>query len=307
MNLELDFSLCLTDDCCKAVFCDTTCEFDPTNPANCVNGYGYLDNPNISDIDYARFNWIFPDGTNFMNIDLGWKPGTKASNEFQVTGGTNGILIVDIENVVLGSAVFVVDIATTVGLLVTNINANTAITGWRANIKYGTTDFIVLTNVNYGTQFNGLQMNLTVSGDITVAAASGFLMANGTTDTNCHCITVQELHEATTPLPGSDCMQFPDGVHTVTYVIYDTLGQEIARKTQKFLFVCNLINGIEELILSMENGNCPCSHEDVNDRIFRLRVMIEQAQEEFDQCLFDCATDTVLRACKLYDKICTGC
>ena len=39
----------------------------------------------------------------------------------------------------------------------------------------------------------------------------------------------------------------------------------------------------------------------------KLRMMIEQAQVEFDECLYDCAQKTVNKASKLFDRICLGC
>tara|TARA_R110000868_G_scaffold30239_1_gene112104 strand:+ start:1684 stop:2601 length:918 start_codon:yes stop_codon:yes gene_type:complete len=305
MNLVLDFTACIADDCNSIQFCDTTCVYDPILPANCVNGYGYLDNPTKRDINYTRFNWLYPDGTVASDLDLSWKPGTKSFVEFQLTGGTNGIIIVDIEGLVLGSAVFITDIATSMDLLVLSINANSSITGWSAQIKEGTTDTITITQVNYGVEYNGLTTNVTLSGDLTVLLTQP-LTAGGTDETNCLCITRENIYTAS----GSTAVvynSFPDGVHTISYILYDSLSQEIARKTKKFLYTCHLINGIKELLISMADGSCACSHDEVDERIMKLRMMLEQAQVEFDECLFDCAQDTINKACKLFDRICTGC
>ena len=43
MNLVLDFTACIEDDCNSIEFCDTTCVYDPLLPANCCDGYGVLD------------------------------------------------------------------------------------------------------------------------------------------------------------------------------------------------------------------------------------------------------------------------
>ena len=99
----------------------------------------------------------------------------------------------------------------------------------------------------------------------------------------------------------------PDGVHSVTYILYDNSNAEISRQTKKFLFLCHLVNGIKELMKSMADGTCACSHDEVDERIMKLRMMIEQAQAEFDECLFDCANSTVQKAIKLFERICTGC
>jgi hypothetical protein len=305
MNLVLDFTACISDDCSNINFCDTTCEYNESLPANCIDGYGYLDNPTKRDIDHTRFNWICPDGNAMTNLDLNWKPGTKSFVEFELTGGTNGIIVVDINSLVLGSTVFVTDIATTMSLLVLSINGSTAITGWSAQIKYGTTDTIVITQVNYGVEYNGLTTTVTLSGDLTASMPQP-LTSGGTDETNCFCINPQNISDAAqTEVPV--CNSFPDGVHSITYITYDASSQEIARKTKKFLYLCNLINGIKELITSMADGTCQCSHDEVDERIMKLRMMIEQAQAEFDECLFDCAQDTVDKACKLFDRICTGC
>ena len=239
------------------------------------------------------------------NLDLNWKPGTKSFVEFQLTGGTNGIIIVDIEGLVLGSAVFITDIATSMALLALSINANSSTTGWSAQVKEGTTDTITITQVNYGVEYNGLTTNVTLSGDLTVLLTEP-LTLGGTDETNCFCITRENIYVAS----GSTAVvynSFPDGVHAITYILYDSLSQEIARKTKKFLYTCHLINGIKELLISMTNETCGCSYDKVNESIVELRMMLEQAQVEFDECLFDCAQNTINKACKLFDRICTGC
>ena len=305
MNLVLDFTACIADDCNSIEFCDTTCVFDPILPANCVNGYGYLDNISKRDINYTRLNWVFPDGAAYIDLDLSWKPGTKSFVEFTLESGTNGIIIVDIDGLILGDAVFITDVDTTVGLLVASINGNTVVTGWHAEIKYGTTDVIVITQNSYGVEYNNGLTTITLSGDIAVTLDQP-LTLGGTDEENCFCITPADITAASSPTLAV-VNSFPDGVHTITYIIYDVSSQEIARKSQKFLFTCNLINGIKELLTSMADGSCACSHDEVDERIMKLRMMLEQAQVEFDECLFDCAQDTINKACKLFDRICTGC
>ena len=305
MNLVLDFTVCLSDDCSSAEFCDTTCEYQESLPANCVDGYGYLDNPTKRDIDHTRFNWVCPDGNGMTNLDLSWKPGTKSTVEFTLESGTNGIIVVDIDSLIIGSTVFVTDVDTTAALLVLNINNNTVNTGWSAQIQYGSTDIIVITQVNYGVEYNNRLTTITLSGDIAVTLDQP-LTLGGTDETSCFCIAPIDISTAA-GLEASVCNSFPDGVHLISYIIYDVSSEEIARKSKRFLFVCHLINGIEELILSMANGNCPCSHDEIDTRIMKLRMMIEQAQVQFDECLFDCAQETVEKACKLFDRICTDC
>ena len=57
----------------------------------------------------------------------------------------------------------------------------------------------------------------------------------------------------------------------------------------------------------MTNEDCGCSYDKVNESIVELRMMLEQAQVEFDECLYDCAQKTVNKACKLFNRICLGC
>ena len=307
MNLVLDFTACIADNCSSIQFCDTTCVYDPILPANCVNGYGYLDNPTKRDVDYTRFNWVYPDGTVESDLDLSWKPGTKSFAEFKLTGGTEGIIIVDIEGLVLGSTVFITDIATSMALLAISINATSSTTGWSAQIKEGTTGTIIITQVNYGVEYNGLTTNVTLSGDLTVQISGvDDLTIGGTDETSCFCITREDIYIASASNTVVD-NSFPDGVHSISYILYDSLSQEIARKTKKFLYTCYLVNGIKELLISMTNETCACSHDKVNESIVELRMMLEQAQVEFDECLFDCAQNTINKACKLLDRICTGC
>ena len=189
--------------------------------------------------------------------------------------------------------------------MVASINGNTAVTGWHAEIKYGTTDVIVITQNSYGVEYNNGLTTVTLSGDLTVSLTQP-LTAGGTDETNCLCITRENIYTAS----GSTAVvydSFPDGVYSITYILYDSLSQEIARKTKRFLYTCHLINGIKELLISMHDGSCACSHDEIDERIMKLRMMLEQAQVEFDECLFDCAQDTINKACKLFDRICTGC
>jgi hypothetical protein len=310
MNLVLDFTACIEDDCNSIEFCDTTCVYDPLLPANCCDGYGVLDNPTTYDTNYTRFNWTSPDGEVMTNLDLNWKRGSKSYIVFEITNASTGILIVDFDNVIIGSVIAVTDKDITTQLMVNSINSNTATTGWvaetRPNSANFSAPFIVITNVNYGNVYNNKLCTLTVSGDVTTSFLDTEYTAYGTNTTECFCITPTDLAEASTS--GSVAFNsFADGIHTITYIIYDSNDDEVSRQTKKFLFMCHLINGIKELITSMANGTCGCSHDEVDERIMKLRMMIEQAQAEFDECLYECANDTVKKACKLFDRICLGC
>jgi hypothetical protein len=312
MNLVLDFTVSLSDDCNTVNFCDTTCSYNPLYPAICCDGYGVLDNPTTLDINYSRFNWICPDGNVMTNLDLGWKRGSKASIVVEITNASTGILIVDFDGIIIGASIAVTDKNTTASLLAEVINANSQVTGWSCiltpvdvNAQFSD-PYITIINNNFGTVYNNKLVTVTTSGDVFVNLPLGDYTINGTEDTNCFCVTPSEISIAA----GANsiaCNTFPDGVHTITYILYDINDNEVSRITKKFLFLCHLINGIKELITSMADGTCACSHDEVDERIMKLRMMIEQAQAEFDECLYSCAQDTVDKANKLFERICTGC
>jgi len=305
MNLVLDFTVCPSDDCNSVQFCDTTCSFDPILPANCCDGYGVLDNPTTYNVDHSRFNWICPDGNVMTNLDLNWKRGSKSVIKLKVQAASTGVLIVDFDSIIIGSVIAVTDEFVTTGLLVNSINSSSSQTGWNARLKYGTTDEIIIESNSYGSVYNNKLCTVTVSGDVVVDLPNQYTSLG--TDTNeCFCITPEDLSTAA-GMDSTACNTFPDGVHSVTYILYDNSNAEISRQTKKFLFLCHLVNGIKELMKSMADGTCACSHDEVDERIMKLRMMIEQAQAEFDECLYECANDTVKKACKLFDRICLGC
>lgn len=301
MNFNLTFNISENQDCKSVTFCDTTCTVNHYNSFSCCDGYGVGDNIVREDISYTRFHWIMPNGDDFFSIDRNWVPGTKAKASFQVTGGTNGIIVVGVDNIIIGQTIFVTDIATTVSLLINNINTIASSTGWQAYLVDGTTDTIIIESINFGAEYNSKGVDISVSQDITVDLLSEPTSgANG--NDNCVCFTMQDIYES------NKCMEheFQDGVHTVTYMLYDSDDNELARETNKVLFTCLLKCKIKKLLLLPAESKCVCSDK-FNERLVELRLMLEKAEVEMEQCLYDCANDTITKAHKMADGLCLDC
>jgi len=241
-----------------------------------------------------------PSGVQLLNINLFWQPGTRAKAEFQVTAGTTGVIVAAINNVIVGQQIFITDIPTTVALLIQNINTIASQTGWQAYLLTGTTDTIVIESTKLGIQYNGLPLNVSVSGDITVTLNTDPTAgANGFND--CICFGLPEIYE-------NDCPpnEFEDGVHEVTYILYDDNDQEIGRKKKYVLFTCLLECIIRRLTLLSAEDKCTCSDK-FDARLVELRLMLEKAGIQMDDCLYDCANDTMILAHKMADGICLDC
>ena len=244
MGFNLSFNISESNDCKSATLCDTTCQQNHYNNFVCCDGYDVDENISIYDIAYTRFHWQLPNGNEFFNLDMGWIPGTRARAEFQVSGGTTGVIVADVNGLILGQVIFITDIATTVQLLITNINLNTVNSGWQAYLKPGTTDTIVIQSINLGAQYNSLPVNVSVSGDITIV-----MNIDPTQDANgnesCLCFNINDIYEAADCPPNA----FPDGVYSVTYLLFNDQDEEIGRVTNKFLFTCLLRCKLNKLIL----------------------------------------------------------
>jgi hypothetical protein len=302
MNFNLSFDITQGSDCKTVTLCDTTCLVNHYDEHCCADGYGVGDNITRDDIDHTRFNWKMPNGASFVGINLFWQPGTRAKAEFQVTAGTTGVIVAAIDNVIIGQQIFITDIPTTVALLIQNINSVASQTGWQAYLAPNTTDTIIIESLKLGIQYNLLPLNVSVSGDITVNLITDPTTgANGYND--CICFGLPEIYELSNDCPPS-C--FPDGVHEVTYILYDANDQEIGRKKKYVLFTCLLKSIIRKLTLLTAEDKCSCSDK-FNERLVELRLMLEKAEIQMDDCLYDCANETIKLAHKMADGICLDC
>jgi len=302
MSFNLSFNISEGNDCKSATLCDTTCQIKHFDKFFCCDGYGIVGNISRDDISYTRFHWQLPNGDEFFNLDMNWAPGTRAKQEFQITAGTTGVIVVDVDGLPIGQQIFITDIATTVALLIQNINSVAAQTRWNAYLKVGTTDTIVIEAVDMGVEYNGKFINVSVSGDIAAVfpAPGPTSGANGYSD--CICFNINDIYEL------EDCPpnEFPDGVYGITYILYDENDVEIGRATMKVLFTCLLQCKINNLILLPAEDKCSCSDK-FDERLVELRLMLEKAELQMADWLYDCANDTIIAAHKLADGICLDC
>lgn len=301
MSFNLSFNISEGNDCKSATLCDTTCLINHYNKYTCCDGYGVEGNITLEDIAYTRFHWQLPDGNEFFNVDMSWQPGTRAKGEFQITAGTTGVIVVDIASTIIGQQIFITDIPTTVNLLIQNINTIASQTGWQAYLKTGTTDTIVVEAISCGAQFNGKLVGVSVSGDIAVTMiVDPTAGANG--NTNCLCFNINDVYGITDCPPN----EFPDGVYGITYLLFNSNDEEIGRVTNKVLFTCLLKCKINKLILLPAEDKCSCS-DSFDERLVELRLMLEKAELQMADCLYDCANETIQAAHKLADGICLDC
>jgi len=301
MNFNLSFNISEGSDCKSATLCDTTCLVNHYDKFACCDGYGIDGNISREDVAYTRFTFQLPNGADFFNVDLNWTPGTRAKASFQIPSGTNGVIVVDINSVIIGQQYFVTDITTTIALLIQNINSVASLTGWQAYLLAGTTDTIIVENINYGIRYNNLPLGVTVSGDIAVVMITDPTAgANG--NDNCICFDINDIYEL------ADCPpnEFPDGVYSITYMLFNSLDEEIGRVTNKVLFTCLLKCTINKLILLPAEDRCSCSDK-FDERLVELRLMLEKAELQMDSCLYSCANETIISAHKLADGICLDC
>jgi len=302
MNFNLSFNISQGNDCSSVTICDTTCLINHYDNFDCCDGYGVGDNISRDDIDFTRFNWKMPNGSEYLGVNLHWQPGTRAKGSFQVTAATSGVIVAAIGSVVIGQAIFITDIATTVGLLIQSINSIASQTGWQAYLAPNTTDTIVIEAVNLGVEYNGRDVNISISGDFAVTMITDpTIGANGFND--CICFNINNIYELSDDCPPNE---FPDGVHEVTYILYNANSEEIGRKKQKVLFTCLLKCIIRQLTLLTAEDKCACSDK-FDNRLVELRLMLEKAEIQMDDCLYDCANETMILAHKMANGICLDC
>ncbi|MHA2401856.1 MAG: hypothetical protein ACXADH_02610 [Candidatus Kariarchaeaceae archaeon] len=306
MALELDFEICVAECCDQIEFCDTTCELNPLKPALCCDGYGALGNITKRDIAYTRFNWKFPDGTTFTDVDAQWQPAVTACANILYTAGTTGSTVVIIGNVFIGAATFTTTLEAMVIALVNDINSLSAQHGFTATyvegVVPGTYD-VTVCKTETGVQYNSLLVVVSGTGDI--AATFDTVTSGGTNGSNCRVWLLTDLYGV--DCPGPTYPNWPDGVYEITYILYDDQDNEIARKSKKFLVDCNAKRCVCELIKLVASGKCQCSTEEFDARLVKLRSKLDAAYIQFDECLHDCAQETVLEVGKQCENFCLDC
>ena len=305
MALELDLSITMTDCCDTLQICDTTCEDIVCNTSPCTTGYGVGGNIFKRDIARTEFSFVFPDGSSATSLDFGWIPGNKAYSVFELATGTTGDITVRINAIPIGYASFTVDLPTTTLSLINSINANTGSTGWRAFLDPIVNTRVIVESVNSGVAFNGLAFDYILSGDF---SANNIVnpTEGGTDNSDCLDLTLADIYllNGATILNNNEGPNYKDGVYTVTYVVYDNLDVEVARIEKHFLVDCNAVSCLKESLLTTDGCGC---NEAFDERILRTRLKIEQASIQFNEGLYDCANETIIKAGDMCSDVCVDC
>ena len=193
MDFNLDFNASFVSCCDKIALCDITCEFDPCASVACTDGYGIDTNPTKYNIGSTGFHIKFPDGTEYLNVDFGFKPATRSYGQFTITGGSIGAIVIDVNGQLVSNTIFMTDIETTLKNLVNTANGDSENTGWHMELV-GTDTIKVISNVA-GDLFNGLDVNVGLSGDITVTMVDD-PTAYGSGVSNCVEVTMPDVYGA---------------------------------------------------------------------------------------------------------------
>lgn len=304
--LNIDFKLAIGDCCDQVEFCDTTCLVDPAKPINCCDGYGVDSNTSIYDITRTEFHWVFPDGTTFQNVDPGFLLSKSAFALFTITAGTVGGIFVKIDNQIIGSAYVSIGLNSLdlARLLINDINARAYYSGWYAFLDESTLE-VRLQAVEGGTINNNKVVDINISGD--VAVTQTFMLTAGGTGEDCEsCYTwaLQDLYGSTYPCPVG-YPKWPDGVYSLTYIIFGADG-EITRRTKQFFFDCNVRNCFKALLLKVATVY-PCHDKDTAVLIANVRNKIDAANEMFLEGDYACANTTIKDAANLCTGFCTNC
>jgi hypothetical protein len=298
--MNLDFNICPID-CETFKFIDTTCVNKPYNPYYCLDGYNIPGGLDVYDVDSTLFNFIMPDGTILTDVDINYQVGRKARLEFQMTNYASGFVYIGLGGISLGTPVLTVDIATSVQTIISTINGGVSVHGWNSYLKEGTTDTIIIEAQEYGLIYNNQQIDLVISNpSITFSFPNGDLTLGANGFTNEYCFGLAEIFEV-------NCYDgiLPCGVYKITYRLIDSLSNEIERKTKYILNDNCLREALKEWILLEQKGNCCTSKMD--ERILELRLMLEKAQVQFENCMYDCSQKTINKALKYMNNICLDC
>jgi hypothetical protein len=305
MAFNPNISISMTDCCNTISICDTTCYYDACNSTTCTDGYGIGTNIHKWDVGKTKFNITFPNGSIITGVDLSYMPNNRTWASCQITGGNSGSVSLSVVGLpTLGSADFNTDIATTVVDLVRNINAGTATHKFKAYVDGSSSDTFKIFRSEKGTTYNGAGAVFAVAGTMTTTMTA---LSGGTDADDCHTTTLAKIYEASgSPVLNNNAgPNFADGVWTFEYVLYDAAGTtEYGRVSKKLLFNCNAINCLKETLLAQDD--CGCS-EELDERILRTRLKIEQATYQFNEGLYDCANSTIIKANSLCSDVCLDC
>ena len=309
MELNLQFDIiqqdCCSDCCDRLIIEDTTCEYNPMYPAQCCDGYGVpsLENPSVYDIAKVKFDWITPQGV-LYNVCPQWTPGRRGYAIFDLTAGTTGGVAVFINQKMIGYVTFIQDLETTKLALVQTINALSSHSGFRAYLDEDNSNQIVVETLDPTASENGKELTLALSGNITGNIIQA-LIGEGTDDTRKLCLNSNEIYGSIEETPCDGKVE--DGVHKITYIVYNDQDEEIARKTQLSLFTCKIRACMEQAKKLQVEGACGCSPKEIDKRLLEIRLQLEIAECMMAEGKCDCANELILQLGKKCKNICLDC
>jgi len=302
MALELCPKLAIGSCCDQVEFCDATCIVNYASMFSCCDGYGVGDNIEVYEVNRTEFHWVFPDGTIFQNVDVDFVPSTPARNIFTVVSGTTGSIAVKVQGVTIGMALFTTTLLNMVVDLVTSINGQSSVTGWTAD--YDSNLQVTLYSTSTGNDQNNMAVDVWVGGNIQANQASLTTNSGRGTDSSCYTFTLQDLYESG-PCPES-YPKFPDGVYSITYILYGDDDEEITRRTVQFFFDCNVRNCFKNLLLKIAH-ECPCKDEDTALKVADIRNKMDAACIMFSEGDYEHANDTIQDAARMCNDFCIDC
>lgn len=306
MAFNPNISISMTDCCNTISICDTTCYYDSCNTTDCTDGYGIGDNIHKWNVGKTKFNITFPNGSLITAVDLGFVPNNRTFGSAKLTAGSSGTIAIDVTGLgIIGIATYDTSLAFTASLLVQSINAGTASHKFKAYVDGVDNQKIWYFRSENGVTYNGILSSVSVTGSMTGSIIDS--LSGGTNNIDCHSTTLAKIYEAS----GSAILNnnlgpnFADGVWTFEYVLYNAAGTvELGRVSRRILFNCNAINCLKQTLLSQDDCSC-C--EELDERILKIRLRIEQATHQFKEGLYNCANETILKANSLCSDVCLDC
>ena len=304
MAFNPNLSISMTDCCNTIEICDTTCFYDACNTTECTDGYGIGTNIDKWTVEKTKFNITFPNGSLLSGVDLGYIPNNRSWASIQIAGtsGTASLIVTGLGSI--GFANFNTDIATTVIDLVRDINAGTATHKFKAYVSGASSDTIKIFRSEKGTTYNGIAVSVIGTG--TMSGSIGTL-TGGTDADDCKSVTLADIYEASgSPVLNNNAgPNFADGVWIFEYVLYNADATvEYGRVSKNVLFDCNAVKCLKETLLSQDNCGC---NEELDTKILRTRLKIEQATHQFNEGLYDCANETIIKANSMCSDVCLDC
>lgn len=303
MSLEICPEYSIGSCCDQVEFCDVTCLVNYTRPYSCCNGYGVDGNTEVYEVNRTAFHWQFPDGTTFSNIDVDFVPSRPARNSFVVSSGTEGGIAVKVDGITIGMAMFTTTLYDMVNDLVVSINGQSDATGWMATFDADTLTVTIYSTCT-GDDQNNKVVDVWVGGDIQASQTSQTTNSGSGTDESCYTFTLQDLY-ASGSCPET-YPKFPDGVHTITYILYDDEDVEITRRTTQVFFDCNTRTCFKKMLLNMAH-DCACRDDDSALKIANIKNKINAASILFDEGDYEHANDMIHEAYEMCHNICTDC